>query len=177
MCFLTACENSSQKATQSAQTGLATQQTQTSQFGLSQLQGSLPSALSFFQNLMGGDRNSIMNTLQPAVTSLTQQYEEGRVSENEFAPRGGGRTAADVEAPWQEESSISSLVSQGQQAGASGVTSIDQLLSDLTTGSAAGASATLGNQAEEENQQQQTSLEASQSTGEGIGSLIALLAT
>lgn len=117
-----------------------------------------------------------MNTIAPSVQSLTSQYEAGRVAENEFAPRGGGRTAADVTAPWEEQGKISTLVSEAQTAGASGVTSIDQLLASLTEGSAAGASATLGNLGQQLNQQQQTSQAAGAQTGQGIGALIALLA-
>ena len=117
-----------------------------------------------------------MGAIEPAVNSLTSQYEAGRVAENEFAPRGGGRTAADVTAPWQEEAGISGLVSQAQEAGAAGVTSIDQLLASLTTGAGSVASNTLGNQATSLNQQQQTSQDAGAATGQGIGALIALLA-
>ena len=117
-----------------------------------------------------------MGAIEPAVSSLTSQYEAGRVAENEFAPRGGGRTAADVMAPWQEEGQISSLVSGAQTAGASGVVSIDQLLASLTTGAGSVASNTLGNQATSLNQQQQTSQAAGQATGQGVGALIALLA-
>jgi hypothetical protein len=175
LCFLWACENSAQKQNQQAQTGLAAQQTKASQFGLDTLKGSLPSALSFFEKLLSGDRSSVMGAIEPAVQSLTSQYEAGRVSENEFAPRGGGRTAADVMAPWQEEGQVSTLVSEAQTAGASGVVGIDQLLEGLTTGSAAGASATLGNQATSLNDQQQTQQAAGNATGQGIGSLIALL--
>ncbi len=116
-----------------------------------------------------------MGAIEPAVQSLTSQYEAGRVAENEFAPRGGGRTAADVTAPWQEQGQISTLVSQAQTAGAEGVTGIDQLLASLTTGAASVASSTLGNQSTSLNEQQQTSLQAGGATGQGIGSLIALL--
>jgi RNA 3'-terminal phosphate cyclase len=120
-----------------------------------------------------------MTQIQPAVSSLTQQYEEGRITENEFAPRGGGRTAADVGAPAQEEGQISTLVANqenvNQQEGATGLLDINQLMESLATGSAAGASSTLSALTQSLNQQQQTSQEASQSTGVGIGSLIALL--
>lgn len=176
MCFLTACPSNQQNQNSSAQAGLATQQTKASEFGLTNLEGSLPSALSFFQKLMSGDRSAVEGAIGPAVNSLTSQYEAGRVAENEFAPRGGGRAAADVTAPWQEEGQVSTLVSEAQTAGASGVVGIDQLLASLTTGAGSVASATLGNQATSLNDQQQTSQAAGAATGQGIGSLIALLA-
>jgi RNA 3'-terminal phosphate cyclase len=139
------------------------------------LSKSLPSALSFFQKLLSGDRSTIMGAIEPAVQSVTSQYEAGRVAENEFAPRGGGRTAADVESQWKETSDISTLVSQGQQEGAQGMLSIDSLLADLTTGSAAGASSTLSSEASSLQAQHDSSQAASQSLGVGVGSMIALL--
>jgi RNA 3'-terminal phosphate cyclase len=128
---------------------------------------------------LSGNKSDVMDQIQPAVSSLTQQYEQGRVSENEFAPRGGGRTAADVSAPWEEEGQISTLVNnqenQNQTEGATGLLDINQLMESLATGSAEGASSTLASLTSSLNQQQQTSEQVSQSTGAGIGSLIALI--
>jgi hypothetical protein len=122
-----------------------------------------------------------MNQIEPAVTSVTQQYEAGRVAENEFAPRGGGRTAADVQSGSLETADISKLVAdqftKNQTEGATGLLDIEQLMTELTMGSASGASATLSNQATSLNDQQKTSAEVSANTGAGIGSLIALLAS
>lgn len=176
MCFLSGCPSKQQNENSAAQAQLAQQQTKASQFGLTNLQGSLPDALSFFQKLLSGDRTSVMGAIEPAVQSLTSQYEAGRVSENEFAPRGGGRTAADVTAPWAEQAQVSNLVAGAQQAGAAGVTNIDQLLSSLTTGAGSVASSTLGNQGYLLNQQQQTAQATQQSLGQGVGAMIALLA-
>jgi hypothetical protein len=189
VCFITGCQSSQQKGLENqqsqlaqTQTQVAQQQMQTSKYGLDQLQQSLPSVMNFFQSLVSGGP-AAMTALQPAIGSLTSQYENAAVAENEFAPRGGGRTAALGQAPYQEAAQIGNLVASEETAGATGLENIDQLLSNLTTGSASEASSTLSstssaNLSEQQvlQQQQQQQQQAGASLGSGIGALIALLA-
>ncbi|HXP82559.1 MAG TPA: hypothetical protein VN976_21855 [Verrucomicrobiae bacterium] len=142
---------------------------------MNELSGSLPDVLNFFKSLVSGGPKA-MEVLQPAISSLTSQYENAAVAGNEFAPRGGGRTAALENAPFEEAGKIGNLVASEQVAGAEGLTSVDQLLAGLTTGSAANASSSNIYQQEILQQQQQQQQQAGASLGSGIGALIALLA-
>jgi hypothetical protein len=139
------------------------------------LQGSLPSVVNFFKSLVSGGP-AAMNALEPAIKSLTSQYENAAVAENEFAPRGGGRTAALAEAPFTEASSIGNLVASEQEVGAEGLMSVDQMLASLTTNSASNASTSNAYQQELLQQQQQNQTQAGAALGSGIGALVALLA-
>jgi len=172
----------------SQQKALTTAETNAATFGLNQAESTLPQAtsilqqpLQFFQSLLSGNRQDIMSAIQPAVSSLTSQYETAKRTNNEFAPRGGGATAANAEAPYKEAGDISSLVFQGQQAGAAGVTQIGSLLADLGLGEmgtagniALGASSNLLSAQELKTQQQQ---QLQTGVGSAIGSLVSLLAT
>lgn len=175
MCGLTGCQSKQQKNLETQQASLTQQQIQTSQYGLTNLQNTLPSVLDFFQSLVSGGPKA-MNALQPAISSLTSQYENAAVAENEFAPRGGGRTAALENAPYDEASKVGTLVASEQVAGAEGLSNIDQFLGNLTTGSSSSASSSNIYQQEILQQQQQQQQQSASSLGAGVGGLIALLA-
>jgi hypothetical protein len=164
------------------QKGLFASQQKAIDFGLSQAETTLPQAtaalqdpLKFFNALLTGDRNTLQSVLGPEINTLTSQYETGRRSTNEFAPRGGGSTAANAEARFKESSDITNLVGGARKEGAAGQTAIAQLLSQLglgELGTGTGAAANLSSEllAQQQNQQQQQ-----QQVGQGIGQLIALL--
>jgi len=168
-----------QTSQQKALTGV---QTESAKFGLGEAKKNLPKAgetLStvgnFFQALMSGDRNAIMNVLAPEVDSLTSQYDTGRKTAEEFAPRGGGRGAALEELPFRKAGEINKLVQGAEDKGAAGLTSISSLfgqlgLGELSGGNTAANSAFSNTQAAKENQQQQQA-----AAGQAVGSLIALL--
>lgn len=168
-------QTSQQKQLTGAQTDIA-------KFGLSEAKKNLPKAgdaLSsvgnFFQALMSGDRNAIMNVLAPEVDTLTSQYDTGRKTAEEFAPRGGGRAAALEELPFRKAGEINKLVQGAQDRGAAGLTSVASLFGQLGIGELGGgtsaANSAFGNiQTAKENAQQQQA-----AAGEAIGSLVALL--
>jgi hypothetical protein len=172
--MLFACENAAQKNLQKQQGALTGQEQKTSEFGLEKLKDSLPGVLDFFQNLMKGGPNA-MTALTPAISSLTSQYENSAKAESEFAPRGGGATAALEEAPFKQASDIANLVASEQTAGATGMENLDQLLANLTTGSA--STALGGNLAQQDvlQQQQQTQQAQAAQAGQAVGAVIALL--
>lgn len=145
--------------------------TQTLGTATSALQG----PLSFFQALLSGNRQAIMQALSPEISTLSSQYNTGEQTAEEFAPRGGGRAAALEGLPFQEAGQIENLVQGAQTEGAQGETQIGSILSELGLGelgvgtqSASAADAEI--QQSVENQQQQQA-----QAGAGIGSLIGLL--
>jgi hypothetical protein len=167
------------------QKDLTKQQSETAKFGLSEAKKNLPKAtdaltakkgpLNFFQALLSGDRNSILSAIQPQVDSLTSQYDTGRKTAEEFAPRGGGRAAALEELPFRKSAEINKLVGGAQMTGASGVESVASLLGSIGTSEMGGGlnaanSAFQNTQQAKENQQAQA-----QAAGSAIGGLVALL--
>jgi hypothetical protein len=166
----------------SAQKNLTNIESSTAQLGENLASTTLPAAtsalqgpLNFFQALLSGDRKTIMSALSPEISTLSSQYNTGRQTAEEFAPRGGGRAAALQSLPFEESGQIENLVQGAQTEGATGVTQIAQLMGELGLGElgASTGAATSANQAIQssvENQQQQQA-----ATGTAIGSLIGLL--
>lgn len=164
------------------QNALYNTENQAMQFGLSQGEATIPqatqgltSSMNFFQQLLNGNQNALSSVLGPDINTLTSQYETAERSSSEFAPRGGGATAANEEAKFTEAGQIQNLFSSARTTGAQGVTEISQLLAQLGLGEigegTSGAS-TLASQlfSQQQNQQQQTA-----AAGQAVGSLIALL--
>ena len=151
--------------------------------GVGQATQNLPEAasalqgpLNFFQTLLSGNRGAVMEALSPSIASLTSEYDTGRKTEEQFAPRGGGRAATLATQPTTEAGQIAGLVNSAQQTGAAGVSEIAQLLGQLGLGElgiGTSTAASTFNQEEtaKENEQQQGA-----QAGQAIGSLIALLA-
>jgi len=158
-------------------------ETQAVQFGLGQAEGTLPQAttalqgpLKFFQALLSGDRSTIMSALSPEISSLTSQYATASKTQQEFAPRGGGRAASLEEKPYAEAGTIEQLIQGAQETGAEGVSSIASMLGQLGLGELGVSSSTAANtvsqlQTSQQNQQQQQA-----AAGSAIGGLVALLA-
>ncbi len=166
----------------SQQKDLTKTETDIAKFGLGQAKENLPKASAglskvsdFFSALMSGDRNSILNVLAPEVDTLTSQYDTGRKTGEEFAPRGGGRGAALEELPFRKAGDINKLVQGAREKGAAGLTSVSSLFGQLGTSELGGgvnaANSAFGNiQDAKVNQQQQQA-----AAGSAIGGLIALL--
>lgn len=166
----------------SAQKNLTNIQASTAQLGENLASTTLPSAtsalqqpLNFFQALLSGNQQTIMSALSPEISSLSAQYNTGRQTAEEFAPRGGGRAAELEGLPFQEAGQIQNLVQGAQTEGAQGVTSIASILGELGLGelgasTSAASAADTEIQTSVENQQQQQA-----ATGSAIGSLIGLL--
>jgi len=117
-----------------------------------------------------------MSVLNPEISSLTSQYDTGRATAEEFAPRGGGRAAVLEELPFQKAGAIENLIQGAQVTGAEGVSAISQLLGNIGLGeigvTSSTAASTFGQlESAQQNQQQQA-----QQAGQAIGTVIALLA-
>src|SRR6266478_3258935 len=80
----------------------------------------LQDPLKFFQALLTGDRNTVMDVLGPEIKTLTAQYETAARSTEEFAPRGGGRTAVLEELPSKKAGDIATMVGGARREGAAG---------------------------------------------------------
>jgi hypothetical protein len=178
MCFLTSC--SGQSGAQKKLTGV---ETQAATYGLTQAQQTIPQAtsalqapLNFFQSLLSGNRNEIMSALSPSISTLSSEYDTGRKTAQEFAPRGGGRAAALEEEPFQEASQIESLVQGAQTEGAQGVASIASELADIGLGEMGVSSTTASNAFNQIQTAKEDVQSEGASAGSAVGSLIALLA-
>ena len=173
---MTQCPTSQEK-------DLEQQQTKAAKFGLSSAEGTLPAAtsaisapLDFFKALASGDRNTIMGALSPEISTLTSQYDTGRASAEEFAPRGGGRAAALEELPFQKAGAIENLVQGAQMTGVQGEANIGAMLANLGLGELGTGTNTAATAVSEMQGGQNASAAAGASSGQAIGSLIALLA-
>lgn len=167
-----------------AQKRLTDVQTQAAKLGVSEATTALPEArttleapLNFFQALLSGDRSTIMSALAPEIQTLSANYDTGRKTAEEFAPRGGGRAAALEALPFQKAGQIETLVQGARSEGAIGMEQIGSLLSSLGlgeigVGTTAATAAQQDLQAAKQNQQAQQA-----AAGEAIGTVIALLAT
>lgn len=176
MCFLTNCPSKAQKDVSAAQS-------ETIKFGLEQAKGTLPEArtaledpLKFFKSLLTGDRNALSGVLGPDISTLTQNYETASRSTNEFAPRGGGATAANEESRFKEAGDIQNLFSSARLQGAQGEAGVAQMLAQLGLGEIGVSSSTAGNLAGSLQAQQDSSNAAKAQAGKSIGEIIALLA-
>ncbi len=96
---------------------MTTAQTDIAKFGLGEAKKNLPAAAEslkgpkdFFTALMSGDRKTILDTLAPEVDTLTSQYDTGKKTAEEFAPRGGGRAAVLEELPFRKAGEINKMV-------------------------------------------------------------------
>jgi hypothetical protein len=167
----------------SEQKELTKTETQAAKFGLSSAESALPTAtkaisqpLDFFKALLSGDRNTVMQTLQPEISSLTSAYNTGRKTAETFSPRGGGRGASLEELPFKKAADISNLVAGARTTGATGTADIGAMLAQLglgELGAGGGIASSTVNQLEtsKQNQQQQQA-----AAGQSVGALIALLA-
>jgi hypothetical protein len=116
--------------------------------------------------------NSIMSLLQPQISSLSSQYGQIAKSNEEFAPRGGGRTAALQEQPFNEANQISTLVSGERNFAATEAAQLG--LGELGASTSAAATGLQGTalQTQQADQAQQQQQQAGQSIGALLGLLV-----
>jgi len=189
MCMLFQCPSQQQKSLQTAETGLVGTQTQAANFGLNTAEQNLPSAfaalqqpLNYYGTLASGNPSAISQLLAPDVSNISSQYTQAQKATNEFAARGGGSTAANEENQFQEASQVAGLFTGARQTGVQGLTSIAQLLGQLSLGAlgggtsaATGASNTAASTVGQLQTQQQLQQQTEASVGQGLGTIIALL--
>jgi hypothetical protein len=164
------------------QNQLYSTENQAIQFGLTQAESTLPQAagglnqsMNFFQQLLTGNQNALASVLGPDISTLTSQYETSERSNTEFAPRGGGATAANEEARFQEAGQIQNLFSSARTEGAEGTAAIAQMLGQLGLGELGTSSSTAGSLASQLLSQQQNEEQQTAALGSAAGGLIALL--
>lgn len=56
----------------------------------------------YYKRALGGDRQSIQELLGPEISTVLSQYDTAAKTASELAPRGGGRTQALAELPFQK---------------------------------------------------------------------------
>jgi hypothetical protein len=186
LCFLTSCPSQQQKTLTNTESGAAAggtalalgpnPTTNPSGGTIGQGAADINNAEGFFKALASGDRETIMQTLQAPISTISSQYDTGRASAEEFAPRGGGRAAALEELPFQKAGAIEGLVQGAQETGVEGEANIGSMLSNLGLGELTAGSSIASNTVGELQNQQQISGAAGAASGQAIGSLIALLA-
>jgi hypothetical protein len=162
---------------------LTTTETNIANYGLSQAQSTLPTAtsglessLSFFQTLLSGNRNAIAAEVAPDVENIETQYDTAQKANAEFAPRGGGATAAQEESRFQEAASIAPLFTQARETGATGAASVSDMIAQLGLGELGVSSSTAANTVGQLQTSQQMQQQQQAAAGSAIGGLIALLA-
>lgn len=170
--FLTGCQTKSQKSATDATTNLTNVETSGAKFGLGEAEKNLPAASNFFQSLLSGNWNDVMKVIQPEADSLTAQYTQATKSAEEFAPRGGGRTATLANLPYEKANALSQLVGQARSGAATSLAQIGEAEFGESTG-AAGTGLSGSSQLSADANQQ---VEQQQQAGESAGALIALLA-
>ncbi len=117
---------------------LIAQQTEASQFALGEARQVLPQAretlqgpLSFWETILGGDRQEMLSLLAPEVETIVSQYDTARRNITNLAPRGGGRTTAMAESRFEEAGLIQRLLQESRRMAAGEVADIGGQLTQL----------------------------------------------
>jgi len=90
-------------------------------------------ALSFLSQLTAGDQGDVSQAAQPQIDSITQQFDQIRnmISQQ---PRGGGKTTALAEAPFQKSAAITRTEGDMRTSAASSLGSLGTTLAGLGLG-------------------------------------------
>lgn len=174
--------NGSQKAATAAQTQAIQNQSAIALQAAGQGQGynnmALPAysnALDFWQAILRGDRTSLNSFLGPEINQYRQGQQNALQNVSQFAPRGGARTTALAELPFQQAKTVGDMyasarpVAAGQvgaiasDLGAKGMAGLGAGISG--EGSAAGAYL---NAAQLANKQQQQQVATANQIGAGL---------
>lgn len=128
---------------------------------------------SYYSSILSGNPADIAGALSPQISQLNTGFNNARRQVDQFAPMGGGRSSTLANAPFQQASAITNLISQARANAAQGLTGIagteGGLGANLLGVSNTGA-AELGNLS---TQQQQFQYQQNQLTGQAIGRMIA----
>src|SRR5207245_2627957 len=81
--------------------------------------------------LLSGDRQEMLQAVAPEVNAIRGQGATGRRALSQFAPRGGGTTAALAEEPFRESGQITNLLNTVRPEAAKGLTQLGALLGNL----------------------------------------------
>ena len=75
-------------------------------------------AQDFWGTILGGDRDAITQLMAPQISQVGDQYAAARNNVNEFAPRGGGKSAILAELPTKQAHDIGSFFLNARPAAA-----------------------------------------------------------
>jgi hypothetical protein len=150
-----------------------------SNFGLGYLEPSqtnFQAPTSYYSSILSGNPADVSGALAPQISQLQSGFQQNKQQVDQFAPMGGGRAATLAQAPFQETSAITNLISNARQNAAQGLTGIAGTEGALgggllgTSTQAANAFDTQGNV------QNQFQYQQGAQTGQALGQLIAGLA-
>lgn len=85
----------------------------------------------FYRPLATGDRSAIDAFLSPERRAINQGYQSVQNNIAQFAPRGGGRVAAGINADVQRQGQLSDLVFNARRTGAQGLGQVAGLFGDV----------------------------------------------
>jgi hypothetical protein len=144
---------------------------------MSTIQGStrdMQSIMSQLQKIMGGGQPAL-EAVAPQVNTVASQYQSGRRAAAEFAPRGGGRTAALSDTGFKEMGDIQNMMfgEQGKargQAGSVAEAMANMGLAETGTGVAATQSA-----ADIASGHMQQAAQTDAALGQGIGQMLGMM--
>jgi hypothetical protein len=172
----------SQATASKQQNELAAAMTDVTKYGLSQAKSTIPKAMSalqlpldFWTKILSGDRQSIMSTLTPEVSSVSEQYQAGRKAASEFSPRSGGRAAGLSESRFKEAGDIQNLISGMRTTSADEVTQLGQILGNLGLGELGASTSAAGTGGKIATARREQSMEQAAGFGEAAGSMASIL--
>ncbi len=89
--------------------------------------------LNYYSGILGGDRQSMMETVAPEVNTILGQYDTAKRAVAENAPRGGGANTTQANAPYALSGEITNLLNTVRPQAAAATTDIGKTLSALGT--------------------------------------------
>ncbi len=89
--------------------------------------------LNYYSGILGGDRQSMMETVAPEVNTILGQYDTAKRAVAENAPRGGGANTTQANAPYALSGEITNLLNTVRPQAAAATTDIGKFLSTLGT--------------------------------------------
>ncbi len=128
---------------------------------------------SYYSSILSGNSADVAGALAPQITQLNSGFDQARRQVDQFAPMGGGRSSTMANAPFQQASAITNLISNARAQAAQGLAGIGSAEGGLganlfgLSNNAAGDLGTLSTN------QQQFSYNAGAKIGQGIGAMIA----
>lgn len=85
----------------------------------------------FWSKLLGGNRESMAQQMNPEVSSIVSQYDAGRKAMSEFGARGGGKNSTLAELPTKQTGDITKMFQTMRPEAAKQLTGIAQVLASL----------------------------------------------
>jgi hypothetical protein len=85
----------------------------------------------FWSKILGGNRDAMMDTMAPEVSTIVSQYDAGRKAVSEFGARGGGKNSTLAELPMKQSGDINRLFQSLRPEAAKQLSSIAQVLASL----------------------------------------------